>query len=133
MTDTTGQPNVNMTYQQLSGTYTTYEARERACLLRHRLNQRIIGAWQDTADMVDSLADQVDKLMSAVESLTRQYNHQLTELANLRDERDALVKVIRSVKQEAETALVIDDYIGLRDGTEQILKECDEAISKEKT
>ena len=35
-------------------------------------------------------------------------------------------RVIRSIKQEAETALVIGDEIGMRDGLVQILKEADQ-------
>lgn len=40
-------------------------------------------------------------------------------------------RVVRSVKQEAETALVIGDEIGMRDGLTQILSELDAAIAKE--
>jgi hypothetical protein len=36
--------------------------------------------------------------------------------------------VVQSIKQEAETALVIGDEIGMRDGLTQILKECDAAL-----
>jgi hypothetical protein len=36
---------------------------------------------------------------------------------------------LHSIKQEAETALVIGDEIGMRDGLVQILKECDAATA----
>ena len=41
-------------------------------------------------------------------------------------------RIIQSIKQEAETALVIGDEIGMRDGLTQILKECDAALEATK-
>ena len=38
--------------------------------------------------------------------------------------------VIQSIKQEAETAIVIGDEIGMRDGLAQILKECDAFLNE---
>lgn len=48
------------------------------------------------------------------------------ELLELLDALERKDRVIRSIKQEAETALVIGDEIGMRDGLVQILKEADQ-------
>ena len=47
----------------------------------------------------------------------------IKELLDALERKD---RVIRSIKQEAETALVIGDEIGMRDGLVQILKEADQ-------
>jgi len=65
---------------------------------------------------------------TSCDKLTRAYFRDANPAAILAllDALERKDRVIRSIKQEAETALVIGDEIGMRDGLVQILKEADQ-------